>query len=52
LGIGGRFALRELYALLDPLGLETAGILPPERDARAGGFEIIMAAIDVLKAVA
>jgi hypothetical protein len=50
LGIGGRFTLRELYALLDPLSLETAGILPPERDARAGGSEIIMAVIDVLKA--
>jgi hypothetical protein len=49
LGVGGRFALRELYALLDPLGLETVEILSPERDTQAGEVAIIVAAIDVSK---
>jgi uncharacterized phage protein gp47/JayE len=50
LGIGGRFSIRDLYALYEPLGLATLEILSPERDVRAGGASIIMAAINVSKA--
>ena len=41
LGIGGRFSVRDLYALLDPLNLETVEILSPERDVQADEANII-----------
>jgi uncharacterized phage protein gp47/JayE len=50
LGIGGRFAPRELSALLEPLNLKTAEIISPERDAQAGEAGIIVAAINAVKA--
>jgi hypothetical protein len=49
LGIGGRFAIRELYALLEPLNLKTVEIILPERDVQAGEAGIIMADINVSK---
>lgn len=49
LGIGGRFALRELYALLEPLNLKTVEIILPERDAQAGEAGIIIATINAVK---
>jgi hypothetical protein len=49
LGIGGRFSIRDLYALLGPLNLETAEILSPERDVSAGEANIITAGITVTK---
>ena len=49
LGIGGRFSIRELYALYEPLGLTTVEIISPERDVQAGGASIIAAAIQVSK---
>ena len=52
LGIGGRFSIRELYALYEPLGLAAVEIISPERDAQAGGESIIMAAISVSEAAA
>ena len=49
LGIGGRFTIRELYALLEPLGLATVEIISPERDVQADEAAIIIAMIDVAK---
>ncbi|MDR1587086.1 MAG: hypothetical protein LBS57_06500, partial [Treponema sp.] len=50
LGIGGRFSIRDLYALYDPLGLSTLEIISPERDVQAGEASVIVAAINVSKA--
>jgi hypothetical protein len=50
LGIGGRFAVRELYALLAPLNLATVEIISPERDVQADGAAIITATITAAKA--
>jgi hypothetical protein len=50
LGIGGRFAIRELYALLEPLNLKTVEIILPERDVQAGEAGVITADINVSKA--
>ena len=50
LGIGGRFTIRELYALLEPLSLATVEIISPERDVQAGEANIIIAAIQAVKA--
>jgi uncharacterized phage protein gp47/JayE len=47
LGIGGRFTIRELYALLEPLNLKTVEIISPERDVQAIESGIIMASIQV-----
>jgi hypothetical protein len=50
MGIGGRFSIRDLYALLDPFNLETVEIIEPGRDVQADEAGIIIAAIDVTKA--
>jgi uncharacterized phage protein gp47/JayE len=50
LGIGGRFSIRDLYRLYEPLGLETVEIISPERDVQAGDAAIIVAAIQASKA--
>jgi hypothetical protein len=50
LGIGGRFALKDLYALYEPLALDTVEIISPSRDVQAGEAFVIIAAIDVTKA--
>jgi uncharacterized phage protein gp47/JayE len=52
LGIGGRFTIRELYALLEPLNLRTVEIISPERDVQAGESNIIIAVIQAVKAEA
>ncbi|GHU01869.1 hypothetical protein FACS1894147_02570 [Spirochaetia bacterium] len=49
LGIGGRFTIKDLYALYEPLGLETVEIISPGRDVQAGEASIIMADIQVTK---
>jgi uncharacterized phage protein gp47/JayE len=49
LGIGGRFEIRKLYALYEPLKLATIEILSPERDVQAIETSIIQAAIYVTK---
>jgi uncharacterized phage protein gp47/JayE len=49
LGIGGRFALKDVYALYEPLGLATIEIISPSRDVQAGEASIISATIDVAK---
>jgi uncharacterized phage protein gp47/JayE len=49
LGIGGRFALKDLYALYEPLGLATVEIISPSRDVQAGEAAVITAVIDVVK---
>jgi hypothetical protein len=49
LGIGGRFAVKDLYALYEPLGLTTVEIVSPSRDARAGEAAVIIATIDASK---
>jgi hypothetical protein len=45
LGIGGRFAERELYKLLEPLGLDTVEIISPGRDVQPSGRAVIVADI-------
>jgi hypothetical protein len=50
LGIGGRFTEKDLYALLEPLGLATVEIISPGRDVQADEAGIITAAISVTKA--
>ena len=52
LGIGGRFAIRELYALYEPLELASVEIISPERDVRAGEASIIIATISVSRTAA
>lgn len=49
LGIGGRFAIRDLYARYDQLGLSTCEILSPVRDVQADTTSIITATILVTK---
>jgi uncharacterized phage protein gp47/JayE len=49
LGIGGRFAVKDLYALYEPLGLATLEIIAPGRDVQAGEAAIITASISVTK---
>ncbi|MDR0637590.1 MAG: baseplate J/gp47 family protein [Spirochaetaceae bacterium] len=49
LGIGGRFALKDLYALYEPLGLATVEIVSPSRDVQAGEAAVIIATIDASK---
>jgi phage-related baseplate assembly protein len=50
LGIGGRFAIKDLYALYEPLGLATVEIISPVRDVQAGESAVITATINVSKA--
>jgi uncharacterized phage protein gp47/JayE len=50
LGIGGRFSIRDLYALYAPLGLSTLEIISPERDVQADEASVIIATITVSKA--
>jgi uncharacterized phage protein gp47/JayE len=50
LGIGGRFTIKDLYALFEPLGLATVEIISPGRDVQADEASIIIAAISVTKA--
>ena len=50
LGIGGRFAIRDLYALYAPLGLATVEIISPERDVQAAEASVIVASITATKA--
>jgi uncharacterized phage protein gp47/JayE len=50
LGIGGRFSIRELYALYEVPVLTTVEIISPERDVRVDESSIIVAAIQVSKA--
>jgi hypothetical protein len=47
LGTGGRFALKDLYALYEPLGLTAIEIIFPVRDVQAGESSIIIATINV-----
>jgi uncharacterized phage protein gp47/JayE len=49
LGIGGRFAIRELYALYEPLGLTTVEILSPDRDVETTETGVLAAVIQVTK---
>jgi hypothetical protein len=49
LGIGGRFAIRDLYALFTPLGLDTVEILTPDRDVQTAAASVIVAAITATK---
>jgi hypothetical protein len=49
LGIGGRFAIKDLYALFEPLGLATVEVISPARDVQAGEASIIMATIEANK---
>jgi uncharacterized phage protein gp47/JayE len=49
LGIGGRFKKSDLYALYEPLKLDTIEIISPERDVQADEAAIIMASIEVTK---
>jgi uncharacterized phage protein gp47/JayE len=49
LGIGGRFAERELYKLLEPLQLDTVEIIAPGRDVQPSGRAVIVADIHVTR---
>jgi hypothetical protein len=49
LGIGGRFAERDLYELFDPLKLKTIEIISPGRDVQPNERSVIVAAINVAK---
>jgi hypothetical protein len=49
LGIGGRFALKDLYALYAPLELKTVEIISPARDVQAADDAIIAADISAVK---
>jgi uncharacterized phage protein gp47/JayE len=51
LGIGGRFAERELYALFEPLKLKTIEIILPGRDVQPNGRSVIVADINVTKVI-
>ncbi|MDR2484448.1 MAG: baseplate J/gp47 family protein [Treponema sp.] len=52
LGIGGRFAARELFERFVPLGLSTCEILSPVGDVQADAMSIITAAIVIAKETA
>ena len=45
LGIGGRFVIKDLYALYDPLKLKTIEIISPGRDVQPNERSVIVAAI-------
>lgn len=50
LGIGGRFALKDVYALFEPLELTTIEIITPARDVQAPQDGVIIAAVEANKA--
>jgi uncharacterized phage protein gp47/JayE len=52
LGIGGRFAIRDLYERYKPLDLETIEILSPDRDVQSDALYIITGSITVTKVAA
>jgi hypothetical protein len=49
LSIGGRFAIRDLYALYASLNLNTLEIIFPARDVQANELSIINATITITK---
>ena len=49
LGIGGRFAVRDLFERFTPLGLSTCEILSPVGDVQADTMSIITATIFIVK---
>jgi uncharacterized phage protein gp47/JayE len=49
LGIGGRFVVKDLYALFDPLRLKTVEIISPGRDVQPNERSVIVAKIKVTK---
>jgi hypothetical protein len=49
LGIGARFAIKDLYALYEPLDLDTCEITSPARDVEPGEENIIVATITATK---
>jgi len=49
LGIGGRFVVKDLYALFDPLKLKTIEIISPGRDVQPNERSVIVAEISVRK---
>lgn len=49
LGIGGRFAIRDLYDRYKPLALTTLEILSPDRDVQAEDLYIIVGSITVTR---
>jgi hypothetical protein len=49
LGIGGRFVVKDLYALFDPLKLKTIEIISPGRDVQPNERSVIVAAIHVTR---
>jgi hypothetical protein len=49
IGIGGRFALRDLYACYAPLGLKTIEILSPGRDVQAEDLYVVVGSITVTR---
>jgi uncharacterized phage protein gp47/JayE len=49
LGIGGRFAERDLYKQLEPLGLDTVEIIAPGRDVQPAPRAVIVADIHVTR---
>jgi len=49
LGIGGRFVVKDLYALFDPLKLKTVEIISPGRDVQPNERSVIVATINVAK---
>jgi hypothetical protein len=52
LGIGGRFAMRDLYERYKPLNLKTIEILSPDRDVQSEDLYILVGSITVTKAAA
>jgi uncharacterized phage protein gp47/JayE len=49
LGIGGRFAVRELYDRYKPFKLDTLEILSPERDVQSEALYIIVGSISAVR---
>jgi uncharacterized phage protein gp47/JayE len=52
LGIGGRFEIRKLYALYEPLHLKAIEVLSPDRDVQSDEMSLIDAVITVTKVAA
>jgi len=51
LGIGGRFVVKNLYALFEPLKLKTIEIISPGRDVQPNERSVIVATIEVTKII-
>jgi hypothetical protein len=49
LGISGRFVVKDLYALFDPLKLKTIEIISPGRDVQPDERSVIVAEINVTR---